>query len=168
MRRDEEFSAYVAAQSRRLVRSAVLLGCTVHEAEDVVQETLERCYVKWSRVCRAANIDAYVHRMLVNCYNDSRRRRWWGELPTESLPEVIGASNEGEMVTRDAVERALGCLTPPLRVVVVLRFYAQLTESETAHALGLPVGTVKSRSSRALATLARSPHVTGMADGGHS
>jgi len=149
-----------------MVRAAVLLGCTAHEAEDVVQSTFTRCYEKWPAVSRADNRDAYVHRMLVNCFNDSRRRRWWQERPTESLPEVAeGADREEQVVTHDAIERALACLTPALRVVVVLRFYAELSETEAAEALGVPLGTVKSRSSRALAHLAGNRHLTELVDG---
>jgi len=165
MKRDEDFSAYVAARWHRMVRSAVLLGCTSHEAEDVVQTTFTRCYEKWAAVSRADNRDAYVHRMLVNCFNDSHRRRWWQERPTESLPEMTeGPDREGQFATHDAIERALACLTPALRVVVVLRFYAQLSETEAADALGVPLGTIKSRSSRALADLARNSHLTGLVD----
>ncbi len=85
MARDEDFSAYMSGRWTTLVRSAVLLGCAQPDAEDVVQTTLARCYTAWSKVSRAGNPDAYVYRMLVNALTDSRRRRWWGERPTDSL-----------------------------------------------------------------------------------
>ncbi|HYF74031.1 MAG TPA: sigma factor, partial [Nocardioides sp.] len=83
----DDFGEYVAARWPRLVRAAVLLGCTPHEAEDVVQSALTRCLVKWSKVCRADDRDAYVHRIVVNTFIDHRRRRWTGEVATEWLPD---------------------------------------------------------------------------------
>ena len=78
MDRDDEFSAYVAARWPRLVRSAVLLGCSHAEAEDLVQTALERTLVHWRRVRRADDRDAYVHRILLNSFRSARRaaRRW--------------------------------------------------------------------------------------------
>jgi DNA-directed RNA polymerase specialized sigma24 family protein len=75
---EDEFSEYVAARWPRLVRSAVLLGCSAAEAEDVVQTALTRCLVSWSRVQRADDRDAYVHRVLINTFTSARRRRWTG------------------------------------------------------------------------------------------
>jgi DNA-directed RNA polymerase specialized sigma24 family protein len=65
---DDDFSEYVAARWARLVRSAVLLGCPHAEVEDLVQTTLERCLVKWRKVQRADDRDAYVHRILINTF----------------------------------------------------------------------------------------------------
>lgn len=79
---DGDFSGYVSARWSTLVRSAVLLGCTVDEAHDLTQTTLLRCYTAWSKVCKADDRDAYVYWVLLNSYRDSRRRRWWGEQPT--------------------------------------------------------------------------------------
>lgn len=62
------------------MRSAVLLGCSQAEAEDVVQATLERCLLKWAHVERAGDRDSYVHRVLLNTFMSSRRRRWTGPL----------------------------------------------------------------------------------------
>lgn len=87
MDHDGDFSAYAAARWGTLVRSAVVLGCSFDEAQDLVQTTLMRCYTKWAKVQRADNRDAYVYRILLNCHRDSRRRRWWGEHPTNDVPE---------------------------------------------------------------------------------
>ena len=166
MKRDEDFTTYVSARWAALVRSAVLLGCRPEDAEDLVQTTLARCYVSWPKVSGSDNPDAYVHRVLVNCHTDSRRRRWWGERPAATLPEPPPADDaEADVATSDAIERALATLSQQQRAVIVLRFYAHLTEVETAEALGVPVGTVKSRSSRALAELAGSRHLTDQPDG---
>ncbi|WP_232678149.1 SigE family RNA polymerase sigma factor [Nocardioides sp. R-C-SC26] len=158
---DGDFAAYVQESWPALVRSAVFLGCTPHEAEDIAQTTLVRCYAAWPRVVRADNRTAYVYRMLLNCLRDSRRRRWWGERPTEHLPHDPTPAPDAMSVvdTADAVHRALAGLGKPHRDVVVLRYFAGLTEAETAEALGVPAGTVKSRLSRSLARLAADAHL---------
>lgn len=163
MDRYDDFSAYVEARWPRLVRFAVLLGCTGAEAEDVVQSTLERCLRKWGRVSRATDRDAYVHRMIVNEFTGSRRRRWTGERPTPAVPDDSPAHRQPdatlEVEATDAVVRALQGLTIDQRAVVVLRYYAHLDEQQMATALDVPAGTVKSRLSRALAALADNPHL---------
>lgn len=154
MTRDDDFTAFAAARWPRLLRSAVFLGCSAAEAEDLAQSTLLRCYLAWPKVERAANRDAYVSTVLVNGFRESRRRRWWGERPTETLPEAVAPDHGHEVTETDAVRRALTALTPSQREVVVLRYYAALSERETADALGIPPGTVKSRLSAALKHLA--------------
>jgi RNA polymerase sigma-70 factor (sigma-E family) len=166
MARDEDFTDYMSSRWSTLVRSAVLLGCAQPDAEDVVQTTLARCYAAWPKVSRADNRDAYVYRMLVNALTDSRRRRWWGERPTAALPESVDPADPlADVDTADAVERALSGLSSEQRAVIVLRFYAHLTERETADALGVAPGTVKSRTARALASLAVNDHLTNLPDG---
>jgi len=162
---DGDFSAYVSGRWGPLVRSAILLGCTLDEAHDLVQTTLIRCYTGWVRVQRADNRDAYVYRMLLNCHRDSRRRRWWGERPTDTLPDQGVPDATGRVDITDAVHRALGDLSMANREVVVLRYYADLTEDQTARVLGIACGTVKSRLSRALAQLSMSPHLADASEG---
>jgi len=161
--RDEDFSEYVSARAASLARSALLLGCSVHEAEDLVQNTLAACYASWDKVARARERDAYVYRVLVNMHAKSRRRRWWGERPTEHLPEGAAADDPTDrLADADALRRALGALSLKDRSAVVLRYYAQLSEAETAQALGIPRGTVKSRLSHALRQLAQDPSVAAL------
>ncbi|HEY1133119.1 MAG TPA: SigE family RNA polymerase sigma factor [Nocardioides sp.] len=159
MERYDEFSDFVASRWSRLVRSAVLLGCSAAEAEDLVQTALERCLRKWSLVRAADDQDAYVHRVLINTFTSSRRRRWTGERPTAVLPEEHSPDRSDEVDVADAVMRALRALTPEQRAVVVLRYYAHLTEQQTAAALGVAPGTVKSRLSRAMRVLAGHPEL---------
>lgn len=152
---DVEFSEFVATRWPRLVRAAVLLGCSPHEAEDVVQTALTRCLVKWRQVQRADDRDAYVYRVVVNTFTDTRRRRWTGERPTEVLPDTATPEDATAAVDeRDRMTRALAQLGADARTAVVLRYYAQLTEQQMALALGVAPGTVKSRLSRALKDLA--------------
>jgi RNA polymerase sigma-70 factor (sigma-E family) len=161
----DEFSDYASARWGSLVRSAVFLGCSLEEAQDLAQTTLLRCYTSWRKVARAEDRDAYIYRILVNCLKDSRRRRWWGERPTTSLPEAGGVDPTHEYDVADAVHRALADLPKDQREVLVLRYFAHLSEQQTATALGLPAGTVKSRAWRALTRLSSNPHLADLAEG---
>ena len=155
---DEDYSAFVRARWPRLVRSAVMLGCSVQEAEDVVQTTLVRCYRHWSKVTQAADPDAYVYRILVNVWAKSRRRRWWGEQPTDVVPDSPAVDDLGESLTsRRAVVAALSRLSEQHRTVLVLRYVADMSEKRVAEVLAVPQGTVKSRLSRALTACAADP-----------
>ncbi len=146
-----EFDEYVVARRTALVRSAVLLGCPEWDAEDVVQSALLRCYRHWRRVVRADRPDAYVYRVLVNTLRDDRARRWHGETPTEVLPDT---GHHPDLTTGLAVRAALGRMRREQREVLVLRYYADLSEADIAAVLGIAPGTVKSRAARALRELA--------------
>src|SRR4051812_40098234 len=150
--RDEAgFRAFVETNGATLLHAARLLTGDHQRGEDLVQTALIKVYLKWER------IDAplpYARRALVNAHIDQTRRKWWGERPTETLPEPV----EEERVTdvtasdsRDELRRMLAGLAPKERAVIVLRYYSDLSEQETAATLGMPVGTVKSTCSRALA-----------------
>ena len=152
-----DFSEYVGARRPTLVRSAVLLGCDVHEAEDLVQTTLTKVLRSWRRVSRADRPDAYVYRILVNAFHDSRARRWRGELPTADLPDT--PIHDVDVETGLAVRRALAAMSPEHCEVLVLRYYADLSERETADVLRLPAGTVKSRTARALKALSADQNI---------
>ena len=143
--RDAEFSEYVAARWARLVRAAVLLGCSQHEAEDVTQTALTRCLVKWSKVQGADDRDAYVYRVLVNTFTDSRRRRWTSERPTGEVPEPAAGGRDAtdEVDARDAIDRALANLADDQRTAVVLRYYLNQSEAQMAQTLRVAPGTMK-------------------------
>jgi len=163
--KDADYSAYVSARWHTLVRSVVLLGVARHEAEDVVQTALERCYRSWRSVSAAADPDAYVYRVVVNTLLTSRKRRWWGERPTAATPEPAPVDDVAERAVIGAsVLSALARLSQEHRDVLVLRFFADLSEMQTSEALGIPAGTVKSRVSRALAQFAADPAVAGLFD----
>lgn len=151
-----EFAEYVAARRTSLVRATVLLGCAQPDAEDIVQMALLRAFRSWRRVERAAEPEAYVYTILLNTLKDVRTRRWNGELPTEVLPQEPESPDQLLGLT---VRRALANLSPEHRAILVLRFYADLSERDTAAALGIRPGTVKSRTARALAALATDPNL---------
>ena len=162
--RDDDFTEYATARWSRLVRSAILLGCSEAEAEDVVQATLERCLIHWRKVERADDRDAYVHRILLNVFTGSRRRRWTSEIVTSETPEGSHPDPTADVDVTDAVERGLKRLPYDQRAAVVLRYYSHLTEHQMAEVLGVPAGTIKSRLSRALATLASDPSLGELRD----
>jgi RNA polymerase sigma-70 factor (sigma-E family) len=153
--RDEDgFRAFVQTHGATLQHAARLLTGDRHRAEDLVQTALIRLCLKWDRVDAPL---AYTRKALVTAHIDSTRRRWWGERPTDVLPEPPpdADAEDGTAASdnRDQLRRLLADLTPRERAVVVLRYYCDLSEQETAATLGLPVGTVKSTCSRALARL---------------
>ncbi|MEV7395881.1 SigE family RNA polymerase sigma factor [Aeromicrobium sp. NPDC092404] len=160
---EASFAEFVRTQWRDLVRAAIFLGAGPDEAEDLAQQTLVRCYSSWQRVTDAANRDAYVYRMLLNQLRDVRRTRWWRSR-VDIEPDGHVEDVSGDVVTSDAIHHALAALTKAQRDVVVLRYFVQLTEAQTAAALGIPAGTVKSRLSRALAILAGSHHLSELSE----
>jgi RNA polymerase sigma-70 factor (sigma-E family) len=151
----EDFRQYVLGRQRSLLRTAWLLTGDRASAEDLVQTALIRAWPHWSRIAQGDGPDAYVRRVMVNKSIDWRRRRWQGEVPTEQLPEpeVSRTDRELEQVLVDAVRS----LPPRQRAVIALRYLDDLSEIETAAVLGCAVGTVKSQTSKALATLRRHP-----------
>jgi RNA polymerase sigma-70 factor (sigma-E family) len=160
MRDDEGFAEFATANARRLRHIARLLTGDPDRAEDLVQTALARVYLRWDRI-RADDPMAYVRRVLVTAHTDWWRRRWRYELPAERVPDrPAGGDLAAEHADREQLGRALAALTARERAVVVLRFYADLGERETAHALGVAPGTVKSTCARALAKLRLSPELT--------
>ncbi|MFL6062600.1 MAG: SigE family RNA polymerase sigma factor [Marmoricola sp.] len=162
--RSEEFIGFVRAHRDDLVRTAVLL-CAGDEAfaEDVVQTTLTRMYLKWNRVRRADHRLAYARASLTNAFFDEcRRAHRRRELPSadpvmvrESVRESGLALGDRHHDTelRSVVLSALDALGPRQRAVVVLRHWHDLDVAETARILGCSAGTVKSQNARALAHL---------------
>lgn len=160
MSKQEDFDAFVAARSTSLLRTAYLLTRDPALAEDLLQTALAKAWPAWGRIDGAP--EAYVRRILVNTYSTWWRRRWNGEVATETLPEQPHVSRAGHAATRQVDDRAdlwdaLGRLPKRQRAVVVLRFYEDLSEAETAALLQCSVGTVKSQASRALAKLRVDP-----------
>jgi len=151
---DDDYLGFVVARYARLVRAAVLLGSSRQDAEDAVQETLIRCYSAWGRVSAADDRDAYVYRMLVNGISRSWRRKWRGEIPYGELPEPPPMGDPAaEVSVSQTVRASLSRLGREHRQILVLRYFADLSEAQIATVLGIAPGTVKSRASRAIAAL---------------
>jgi RNA polymerase sigma-70 factor (sigma-E family) len=153
--RDADFEAWMTARQSALLRTACLLTGDTHTAEDLVQTTLAKMYLAWDRIADREHVDAYARKTLVNEFRSLWRRPWRRrELTTEVLPEQGAPDVEYDGLSR-ALWEFVATLPPKQRAVIVLRYYEELTEAETAAALGISVGTVKSQASRALASLRR-------------
>ena len=150
---EREFVEYVAAKSAAMGRTAHLLCGDWHRAEDLVQSVCVRLYAVWPRLRARDAVDAYVRKMLVRAYLNERRRPWRREHATAETPEVATSGGHGEVETRIVLLDALATLPPKQRAAVVLRYWEDYSVEDTATALGCSVGTVKSQSSRALASL---------------
>jgi RNA polymerase sigma-70 factor (sigma-E family) len=152
---DDEFRAFVALRSAALLRTAYLLVGDWASAEDVLQIALTRTYLAWRRLGALASAEAYARRVLVNTSVSWWRRRWHGERPADVLPETVGGDPTDNWLEREALWRNVRLLPARQRAVLVLRFYEDLTEVDTARVLGVSVGTVKSQCARALTALRR-------------
>jgi RNA polymerase sigma-70 factor (sigma-E family) len=152
--RDRDFCEYFDARVLLLRRTAYLLCGDWHRAEDLVQTTLVKLYVAWPRLSRGSSVDAYARQVLVRTAIDEARR-WFrrSETAVWELPDVAAAQPRSDDVLD--VRRALAALPPGQRAVLVLRFWEDLPVEETASLLGCSEGTVKSQTSRGLATLRR-------------
>ena len=148
----EDFEAFVAARHAALLRTAYLLTGDHHDAEDLLQQTLVKAVGAWSRI--QGDPEPYVRTILVRQNVSRWRRRRWRELTTDSPPERQVLDKGAD--DRVALHRALGVLAPRQRAVIVLRYYEDLTETQTADALGISVGTVKSQTRDALRRLRES------------
>ena len=136
------FETWAASRQHALLRSTFLITADLHRAEDLVQDALFKVALRWDRL-QAGNPDAYI-RTIINRSNIS----WWRsrrESPLELVNDELGHSDpdpdaqERPMLVRDALAR----LTLKQRAVLVLRYFDDLTEAQTAEILGVTVGTVK-------------------------
>jgi RNA polymerase sigma-70 factor (sigma-E family) len=147
-----DFVEYVQARQQTLVRFAYLLTSDHHTAEDLVQTALAKTYLTWDRLRDRGAIDAYVRRIIVN-ENTSMWRRAWkrNERSTDLLPDA--GHSDPDSTSRDAMWRVVQTLPPKQRAAVVLRYYEDLSEADTAAVLGCSVGNVKSQTSRGIAAI---------------
>jgi RNA polymerase sigma-70 factor (sigma-E family) len=150
----EDFRSYVAARSPALLRTAYMLTGNRADAEDLLQTALAKTYLSWDRIREREAVDGYVRRVMVNTQTSWWRRRKVDEYPTGELPErAAGRDVTDDLALHDALWTALSDLPKRQRAMVVLRYYEDLSEAETAQVMGVSVGTVKSTTSRALAKL---------------
>ena len=153
-RRDADFSAYLAARQPSLLRTAYLLTGNRHDAEDLVQTAFAKLYLSWDKVRDRGSVDGYVRRILVNEHSSLWRRAWKRRESSQDHTTfdapVHDAHDDGQGT---ALWDVVQTLPRKARAVLVLRYYEELSEAETAEVLGISVGTVKSQTSRALATL---------------
>lgn len=146
-----EFSEYVRQQLPHLLRFGHALTGNPHDAGDLVQDVLEKVGVRWETLQRQdTNLDAYVRRSMVNARTSRWRRR--------RRETLVAITPDSGFAPRDRFDdeplwQALRKLPLKQRAVLVLRYYEDLSEAEIAETLGISTGTVKSHSSRAMASL---------------
>ncbi len=150
---DDDFQGFVVTRSPQLLRTAYLLTGDRGRAEDLVQTALTRAYRHWRRVRAAGDPEAYVRTILVN-----EQRRWWRrggdrETAVAALPDPGAPDRTAAVDERDLLWRALQQMPPRTRAVLVLRYWEDRSEAETAAVLGCSVGSVKSQASRGLRRL---------------
>jgi RNA polymerase sigma-70 factor (sigma-E family) len=145
----EEFTRWARARQPHLLRASLLLTGDRQRAEDLVQEALTKVATRWSRL-RGTNPDAYARTVM---YHD--HVSWWRARRLEVLTsyDVEAVTEVGEPERRILLLAALRTLTPRQRAVVVLRYFEDLTERQTAEVLGVSVGTVKSQTHLSLRRL---------------
>ncbi len=145
-----DFEEFVIARRGALLRTAYLLTGNHHDAEDLVQSVLVKVVAKWGRI---RTIPSRTSGEVLARESASRwRGRRWREVTTETVPEA--AHNDGiERTDHLALLDDLRKLSPRQRAVLVLRYFDDLTEADTAAALGISVGTVKSHAHDGLARL---------------
>lgn len=146
---EREFTEWAAGCQRQLLRSAYLITGDLQHAEDLVQEALVKVALRWSRL-RTGNPTAYARTIVVRD-NISWWRRRRREVTVSGSGEAVATSSDPDMAL--VVRRALDRLTDRQRAVLVLRHFDDLSERDTAAALGISVGAVKSQNAAALARL---------------
>jgi RNA polymerase sigma-70 factor (sigma-E family) len=148
---DTGVAAFVAARGPALLRLAVLLTADADTAQDVVQDALARVIPRWSRIVAGGDPEPYVRAAVRSAWIDSWRRH---RLEVVADPPDRAAPDHGvDGAVRLSVETALARLTPRQRTVLILRFYEDLTEAETARAMSCSLSTVKSQTRHALGRL---------------
>jgi RNA polymerase sigma-70 factor (sigma-E family) len=146
----EEFEAFAVAAAPMLLRTGWLLTGETHAAEDLVQETLAKVFVRWHRRTPIDNPAGYARTVLVRVFISARRRRSSTEVVTDRLPERSVTHDSTAML---AVRAALGDLHPKDQAVLVLRYVADQSVAETATQLGMTENAVRTRTSRAASRL---------------
>ncbi|WP_371402559.1 SigE family RNA polymerase sigma factor [Kribbella sp. NBC_00662] len=146
------FADFATSRHGALYRYAYLLAGDRGLAEDLVQEALVKTYVGWHRLRDPNNAEAYTRRVITTtAIGWWRRKSWRAELPNDDVPEL--PTDPDDVTARVWLWRELQKLPPRQRAALVLRYYEDLTETQTAEVLGCSVGTVKSQVSDALKKL---------------
>lgn len=149
-----EFAEFVAGRSVALHRAAYLMVGDVALAQDLVQEALTKTYVAWPRLRDKRNAEAYTRKAIATTAISWFRRKGWSHERSTDAPPDRGTPGHADSVAQSTwLWEALQELPVRQRAAIVLRYYEDLTEAQTAEAMGCAVGTVKSQVSAALTKL---------------
>jgi RNA polymerase sigma-70 factor (sigma-E family) len=146
----ESFEAYVEARMGALFRYGFVLTGNQHDAADLAQEALARLGARWARVSAKGDPEGYVRttmaRLHISWWRRQRREHPVRALPEQGYADAGIARADGDV----GLWHALEALPTRQRVVLVLRYYEQLSDEEIARTLGISRGTVRSQSARGL------------------
>ncbi|MGZ4659565.1 MAG: SigE family RNA polymerase sigma factor [Blastococcus sp.] len=151
--RDDEFTDFVANHGARLLRTACLVTGDPHLGEDLVQSALAKAFGSWAKVRRADHPLAYVRRLMINTHLSWLRRLTNTERVLETFPDVGSGDLQSTHADGDELRRALLTLSPRVRTAVVLRYFDDLSEADTATLMGCSRSTVNNHVTRGLAAL---------------
>jgi RNA polymerase sigma-70 factor (sigma-E family) len=149
----QEYVDYVTANLVALRHLAYLLCGDEHLANDIVQQTITKLFVRWRRLQHIEHLDRYVRTMLVNTFLDERRRPWSRVVRLVDRPVEPPPAPDQPVEETIVVRAALAKMPRKQQVVLVLRFLCDLSIEEVAEIMGCSPGTVKSQSSRGLTKL---------------
>jgi RNA polymerase sigma-70 factor (sigma-E family) len=159
-----DFDEFVAVRGAALLRLSVALTGSVPEAEDLLQEALARCFVRWRRMSAVDSVEGYVRRVIVNQHISRRRRKSFRLVDIDASHDPAAPDGVDDVATNLTLRAALAELPARQRVVIVLTYYEDLPDAQIAEALGCTVNTVKSHRAKALQNLRRSRDVATIHD----
>jgi len=148
----EAFSALTAGRTNRLFAAARLILRDDEQAADAVQDALLQAWLDLRGLRDPERFDAWLHRLLVRaCYRAARRRRSRDivEIKVASSADPVTPDAQRSLAVRDQLERGFRRLSPDQRAVIALHHYLGFSLAESAEILGIPLGTMQSRLSRA-------------------
>jgi RNA polymerase sigma-70 factor (sigma-E family) len=151
--RDAEFTDFVVVHGSRLLRTACLVTGDAHLGEDLLQTALAKAYGSWRQVRSADHPVAYVRRLMINAHLSWLRRLSSTERVHETFPDLASADHQTAHAETDEMRRALLQLSPRVRTAVVLRYFDDLSEVETAQLMGCSRSTVNNHVTKGLAAL---------------
>jgi RNA polymerase sigma-70 factor (sigma-E family) len=153
IRDDEVFTAFVHVHGTAFTRTAVLLTGSPHTAEDLVQSALAAAFVDWHALRDLDDAVVFVRRKLTMTNIQWRRRKASAEVPVPTARRGHREDIAGDLCEREDLLAALRKLSTRQRAVIVLRYFDDLTEAQTAEILGCSVGSVKTHGYRVLERL---------------